>query len=215
MDITRFGHAALLVESGPHRVLIDPGTFSREETFSLTDLDAIVVTHQHPDHVDPARIEGLLAANPDARLLAEPQTVAALEGLGVWQATAADVTVELGPSMTLTGVGFQHAVIHPSMPRVGNVGVLVEADGTRLFHPGDSYETVPADVDVLAVPLSAPWAKVSETVDFAQAVGARVVFPIHDCTISDRAYPIYWGRVAELSGAEDALLLGQDGSAAL
>ncbi|MFD1827880.1 MBL fold metallo-hydrolase [Mumia zhuanghuii] len=212
MDITRFGHAALLLESGPHRVLIDPGTFSREEVFDLTGLDAIVVTHQHPDHVDPARIERLLAGNPDARLLAEPQTVAALEGLGVWEATAADVTVELGRSMTLTGVGFEHAVIHPDMPRVGNVGILVEADGTRLFHPGDSYASVPRDVDVLAVPLSAPWAKVSETVDFVRAVAPRVVFPIHDCTISDVAYLVYWGRVAEMGGAEQALLLGQDGT---
>jgi len=215
MDITRFGHAALLVESGPHRVLIDPGTFSRDEAFDLTDLDAIVVTHQHPDHVDPARIERLLGANPSARLLAEPQTVAALDGLGVWQAMAADVTVELGPSMTLTGVGFQHAVIHPDMPRIGNVGVLVEAAGTRLLHPGDSYATVPRDIDVLAVPLSAPWAKVSETVDFVRAVAPRTVFPIHDCTVSELAYPIYWGRVAEMGGAEQALLLGQDGTASL
>lgn len=213
MDITRFGHSALLVESGPHRVLIDPGTFSRDEAFSLTGLDAIVVTHQHPDHVDPARIERLLAANPDARLLAEPQTVAALGGLGVWQPLAANVTVELGPSLTLTGIGFEHAVIHPDMPRIGNVGVLVEAEDTRLFHPGDSYESVPRAVDVLAVPLSAPWAKVSETVDFVRAVAPRVVFPIHDGTISDLGYPIYWGRVAEMGGAEEALLLGPDATA--
>ncbi|WP_262852585.1 MBL fold metallo-hydrolase [Mumia quercus] len=211
MDITRFGHAALLVESGPHRVLIDPGTFSRDEAFDLTDLDAIVVTHQHPDHVDPARIERLLAKNPSARLLAEPQTVSALDGLGVWEATAADVTVELGPSMTLTGVGFVHAVIHPDMPRIGNVGVLIEAEDLRLFHPGDSYATVPPRVDVLAVPLSAPWAKVSETVDFVRAVSPRVVFPIHDCTVSELAYQVYWGRVAEMGGADEPLLLGQDG----
>ncbi|KAA1419867.1 MBL fold metallo-hydrolase [Mumia zhuanghuii] len=214
MQITRFGHAALLVEHEDQRVLIDPGSFSRDETFSLTDLDAIIVTHQHADHVDPNRIGALVAANPRARLLAEPQTATALEQFGAWHETASGMTVDLG-ALSVTGVGSRHAVIHPDMPGIGNVGVLVEAGGTRLFHPGDSYESVPDNVDVLAVPLSAPWAKVSETVDFVRAVAPRVVLPIHDCTISDLAYPIYWGRVSEMGGADEALLLGQDGSATL
>ncbi len=67
-----------------------------------------------------------------------------------------------------------------------------------MFHPGDSYETAPDGVDVLALPLSAPWAKVSETVDFVQRVSPTTLFPIHDRTISDLAYGIYWGQVAEL-----------------
>ncbi|HEY6683652.1 MAG TPA: MBL fold metallo-hydrolase, partial [Propionibacteriaceae bacterium] len=52
MRITHLGHAAVLAETDGARILIDPGNFS-DAWHSLTDLDAVLVTHQHPDHIDP------------------------------------------------------------------------------------------------------------------------------------------------------------------
>lgn len=208
MQITRFGHAAVLVEAADTRILIDPGAFSAEAVFALEGLDAIVVTHQHPDHLDQDRAPGLLERNPEALLLCDPETAAAVE-FGSWteNADGLETTVK---GLSLRGVGTQHAVILPSIPRIGNVGVLVTADGEpSLFHPGDSYEHAPDGVDVLALPLSAPWAKSSETVDFVQRVSPGALFPIHDCTVSEIAYGIYWGQVAGHGGVEDARKLGQ------
>ncbi|MFY0408827.1 MBL fold metallo-hydrolase [Solicola sp. PLA-1-18] len=210
MQITRYGHAALLVEAAGTRVLLDPGTFSLDSAFALTGLDAVVITHQHPDHVDVERLPGLVEANQGALLLADPQTV---DQLGAaWTATEAGTSWEVG-SLSLTGVGERHAVIHPDIPRIGNVGQLVTGENEPvLFHPGDTYEYAPDGVDVLAVPLSAPWAKSSETVEFVRQVAARVVLPIHDCTVSELARPMYWGNVANLGGTDDARFLGQDES---
>ncbi|RLV54758.1 MBL fold metallo-hydrolase [Aeromicrobium phragmitis] len=207
MLVTRFGHAAVLVETEDARVLLDPGVFSVDEVFELERLDAIVVTHQHPDHLDRSRADALLARNRGALLLADPQTV---EQLGApWRAHRDGDRATFG-STTIAAVGELHAEIAPQLPRVSNVGVLVRSEtGPTIFHPGDSYATVPADVDVLALPLSAPWAKVSETIAFAQQVAPAIAFPIHDRTISDAAYDIYWNHVANFGGVADLRRLGQ------
>lgn len=206
--ITRFGHAAVLVEAADTRLLIDPGVFSPDETFELDDLDGVVVTHQHPDHVDPERIGALLDRNEGATLLCDPDTADVLDD-SRWTTHTHDDQTSIG-SLTVLGVGAQHAEILDRLPRIANTGVLVSAEGEpALFHPGDSYELAPAGVDVLALPLSAPWAKISETVDFVGRVSPATVFPIHDGTIAERAYGIYWGHVQNFGGVEDVRQLSQ------
>lgn len=208
MQITRFGHAAVLVEAADARILIDPGSFSLDEAFELEGLDAIIVTHQHPDHLDQQRAPSLLERNPDAQLLADPETAAAVD-FGTW-AVNADGLGTAVKGLTVRGVGSRHAVIVPELPRVANVGVTISADGQpTLFHPGDTYEYAPEGVDVLALPLAAPWGKVSETVDFVRRVSPTTLFPIHDCTIAEAAYGIYWQHVSSFGGVGDVRRLGQ------
>ncbi len=207
VKITRMGHAALLVEAAGTRILIDPGVLSVEAAFDLEDLDAIVVTHQHPDHLDRERLGGLLDRNPSAALLCDPETAELVEG-GDWMAHSHDDETMVG-GLTVLGVGAQHAEIVPALPRIANTGVLVGADGEpTLFHPGDSYEHAPAGVDVLALPLTAPWTKSAETVQFVHRVAPRTLFPIHDAGLSEFGLGLYWGHVQNFGGVEDTRRLG-------
>jgi L-ascorbate metabolism protein UlaG (beta-lactamase superfamily) len=197
VHLTRYGHSCLLVEAAGARILVDPGAFSHgfEE---LTGLDAVLVTHQHPDHIDAERLPLLLEANDGARLVAEPEIAAQLRESG-FDATALHPgeSVSLAGA-TVTGAGGEHAEIHADIPLVGNVGMLVSGEGEpTLFHPGDSYGATPDGVDVLAIPLTAPWARVGMTVDFARAVGAPALVPIHDAVVSPEGRGIY---VRVLSG---------------
>jgi L-ascorbate metabolism protein UlaG (beta-lactamase superfamily) len=191
VQITHLGHSCLLIEAAGARVLIDPGAFSAGFE-QLTGLDAIAITHQHPDHLDVEQLPMLLEANDGATVLAEPETAAELAKVGLEAHP-----LHAGESAALAGlrleaVGGRHAVIHDDVPRVGNVGVVLSADGEpTLFHPGDAYDTTPAGVDVLAVPLAAPWAALKETVDFVRAVAPGAAFAIHDAMLSGTGRGLY------------------------
>lgn len=212
MRVTRFGHSAILVESAGRRVVIDPGAFSTSDVFELEGLDAIVVTHQHADHLDRDRVGGLIRRNPSALRLADPETAGMVEGFTAH--TNGDVT-RLG-ELTITGVGTTHAEILPVIPRVSNTGVVLSApDEPALFHPGDTYAYTPEGIDILAAPLAAPWAKVSETVEFVRQVSPQVVFPIHDAGISPLSYGIYWGHLSTHGSVDDARQLGPTDAATL
>ncbi|RCK68542.1 MBL fold metallo-hydrolase [Desertihabitans brevis] len=204
MRISHLGHSAVLVEGGGQRLLIDPGAFS-SSWHGLHDLDAVLITHLHPDHVDPQHVPALLAANPDARVVVEPGVPDTVD-LGVDEGRlirlAAGQELSLGP-WQLEAVGGDHAVIHRDLPMIGNVGLVLRAEGEpTFFHPGDSLAAVPSGIDLLAVPAYAPWAAMKEHIDFIRAVGAGRLFPIHDGLLNDRGRAMVVGRFAEMTSTE-------------
>ncbi|MEV6432693.1 MBL fold metallo-hydrolase [Nocardia sp. NPDC051463] len=200
MRIAHFGHSCILVELHGKKVLFDPGTFAHGFE-GITGLDAIAITHQHPDHIDPLRIDALVEANPGARLLADPQT--AKQRGAPWEAVHAGNVLALD-DLQITGGGGRHAVIHPEIPVIDNTVFQLGTpdDPAQLVHPGDSLWVPPVPVGVLALPAVAPWMRISEAVDYLRAVGPRTAFPIHYGIVVPEAQGIFFGRFAEMRPAD-------------
>jgi L-ascorbate metabolism protein UlaG (beta-lactamase superfamily) len=194
MRLTKFGHSCLLVEEGGARVLLDPGSFS-EGFEELDGLTAVCLTHQHGDHLDAGRVRRLLDRNPGVRVVSDEGSAQALSEAG------ADVeVVHDGDELELGGLGLavagrDHAVVHPDVPVVPNVGYLV---GGRLFHPGDAFTVPTRPVEVLAVPAGAPWLKLAEAVDYLRRVAPRVAFPVHEKVLSEGGITIHYRQLEQL-----------------
>lgn len=177
--MTKFEHAALIVEEAGRRLIIDPGSFTTPFP-DASNTVGIVLTHEHPDHWTPEHLERIRRVNPGVPIYGPSGVAAAASGFDVTIVEPGD-TVVVEP-FTLKFFGGLHAVIHESIPTIPNVGVLVN---DRLYYPGDSY-AVPEGVDVtlLAAPLGAPWLKIGDAIDFVLAVHPRLAFGTHDMTLS-------------------------------
>jgi L-ascorbate metabolism protein UlaG (beta-lactamase superfamily) len=204
MQLTHFGHSCLLAQFDRTSILFDPGTFAHGFE-GITGLSAIIITHQHPDHVDVARLPELLEGNPDAALYADAQTA---EQLGA-RCQAVQVGDELSVGeLTIRAVGGRHAVIHPEIPVIQNNSYLVD-DGehrARLMHPGDALFVPDEPVDVLAAPAAAPWMRISEAIDYLRAVAPTHAVPIHQGVVAPEARGIYYGRFTEMTSADFQVL---------
>ncbi|MFJ8002528.1 MBL fold metallo-hydrolase [Streptomyces sp. NPDC096310] len=186
MRITKYAHSCVRLEHDGGTLIIDPGVWSEPE--ALSGADAVLVTHEHDDHIDLLRLKGLgvpVYAPKSAR-------IPSLDFTGV---VAGEEFTAAG--FRVAAQGGQHARIYGALPDCANLGYLVE---DHLYHPGDSLHRPDRPVETLLVPLQGSWMKTDEAIDFVRAVDPERAYGIHDGQVNERGLGSLNGWLADQCG---------------
>lgn len=191
MRLTKLVHACVRLEKDGEVLVIDPGAYSGPD--SMDGADAVLITHEHFDHMQPDTLRAALSGNPGLRVWAGSSVAGQFTDLGDRVRVVAHGDEFTAAGFTVHVYGSRHALLHPEIPVVENVGFLVDGE---VFHPGDAL-TVPEDpVGTLLLPISGPWLKLSDMIDYGRAVGPQRGYAIHEALLS----PIGLGLIERFLG---------------
>jgi L-ascorbate metabolism protein UlaG (beta-lactamase superfamily) len=180
MRLTKLGHACVRLEKDGAALVIDPGVWRGEG--ALSGAAAVLITHEHPDHVDAEAVRAALTADPGLELWTNASVAGEFADFGGRVHTVAHGDTFTAAGFDVHVYGRDHAQIHPDVPIVANTGFAVDG---AVYHPGDSL-TVPEDrVSTLLLPVVGPWLKTSEMIDYAREVAPGRAFAIHDALLND------------------------------
>ena len=173
--IRRLTDSCLVVTTEHGATLLDPGfhTFGSGEVDlnSIGDIQRVLVTHEHGDHVSPEFVRWLLDRGDDLRVHSNQAVADLLAKHDI------EVAVDNPPGVSSEDVLHEMTPLGTTPP---NRAFTIEG---VLTHPGDSYqptETAP----VLALPLLIPWGSTFQSMEFARRLAPRQVVSIHDFYLS-------------------------------
>lgn len=178
MKITKYDHSCILLDDGKTKILFDPGLYS--DLPPDLAVYGIVITHVHQDHLDIEKHKTLL--NSGVSIITNSEVKAELDKHNISSEVIEEGDTATINTFTLEAFGKDHAIMHPDLPKFQNTGYLVN---DKILHPGDALLVIDKPIDVLLLPVAAPWSKVEETLDYIAAVKAPIIIPIHDGFIKD------------------------------
>ncbi len=204
MKITKFKHSCVLVENEKARVLFDPGNFSweefSEELLSLSNLDFIVVTHEHPDHYFPPALKSIAEKNPEVKLICGDSVTEMLSKDGIELSRVEDYELF---KIEVT----EHAHLDQTLPIFENIRVTFD---NVFLHPGDNMD-MEVSPEVLAIPIFGPWQKgtITDAIDLVIKLKPKFVIPVHDWHYKDEVREDFQQRLADRTAAFGITVLKQ------
>lgn len=176
MKITQYGHCCFLVEEQGLTVLTDPGSYSIAQS-AARGVDAVLITHEHPDHLHLDSLREVLANNPSAKVITNTAVGRILDEAGISFEVLEHGQRREEKGVLLEGLGDAHAEIYGEFGLVQNTGYFI---GEKLFYPGDAFYNPQRAVHALALPVAGPWMRLRDAIVYASELRPEVCFPVHD-----------------------------------
>jgi len=192
VELTKFGHACVGITDGDRRLVIDPGGLTDPQ--ALDGASAVLVTHEHFDHFSEANLRKAAEADPGLQIWTNSSVAKKLEGLGRQVHTVGEGEAFTAAGFEVKVYGTWHASIHSDIPRIANVGFLVD---DSLFHPGDALTVPDSPVGTLLLPVHGPWSTTGQLIDYVREVAPRRLYAIHDGALNDIGHAMVGGLLGE------------------
>lgn len=181
MTITKIGHCCLLIEHKGKRILTDPGAFTTDDHV-LADIDIVLITHEHGDHLHLDSVKELVEENPDVTIITNSGVGQLLEEAGIHYTCLENDHSAHIKDILFAAFDGPHAEIYEQFGQVQNTGYFIDE---QLFYPGDSYTNPLQSVPILALPVAGPWCRVKEVIEYVRDVQPHQCFPVHDGLLND------------------------------
>ncbi len=197
MVITKLEHSGIVIEKDGERIVFDPVEFNKTIP-KLNNVVAVIITHKHSDHLQIEVIKRIIRDNSDAKIITTSDAASFIDD---------PIIVKGGESCEIGGFkldffGKDHAAIIPGQIPCENIGVVVNGS---IVNPGDSFDYSDVSAKVLFVPISAPWLKIAESMDFVSRVKPQMVIPVHDALLTDLGKSVsdnWMKKACDEAGAE-------------
>lgn len=186
MRITKLVHSCLLVEKDGKKALVDPGSYSWKsgiisDQSILRDIDYVLITHIHPDHLDTTFANVVHELSPNALWYSTSEVVAKLKTLGIdahLKSDLADVQI----------IESKHADLDPWNTQPEHTSFILFSE---LIVSGDCQKhSSMHGARVLAGPINGgPWGAVVGELKMIQSLRVKpeVFVPLHDWHWNDEA----------------------------
>lgn len=199
MKVTKLEHSGMILEKSGKKLVFDPVEIA-EKLPELDNVEVIIITHKHGDHLQPEVLQRIVARNPEAKLLVAPDVEVDLPNVQI---------VHPGDELEVAGFdlrifGNDHAEIVAGNVPCANIGVVVDGG---LVNPGDSFDlpVLPERIKLLCVPSAAPWCKLGESMDYMMKAQPEKAMPVHNAVLSQFGNQIcnnWLGQIAAQVGTE-------------
>lgn len=187
MKVTKLGHCCLLLEVNGKRILTDPGIFTVEQHSALKNIDIIIITHEHGDHLHTQSLQSVLENNPQATVVSNSSVKSILKDWGIECEVCEGKAKNQYKDILIQATGGEHAEIYEERGQVPTVSYYINQ---QLFLPGDSYEIPEHAVEILALPIAGPWCRIADAIKFALAISPQYAFPVHDALLSKAGWEV-------------------------
>jgi L-ascorbate metabolism protein UlaG (beta-lactamase superfamily) len=182
VSITFLGHASLMMKFNNRVICVDP--FGAVADYSqLPKADVVLVTHDHPDHLDPDALKKI-STEKTIVVLTERCAAKVKDGIVMHigeTREAGGLTLEAVPAYNIVNKRPDGAPFHSKGE--GN-GYVVAFGDTRIYFAGDT-ENIPEmknlkDISIAFLPMNLPYTMTPEMVaDAARMFHPKILYPYH------------------------------------